>query len=88
MAEQPLTPELGKMTKARKDGSETIGAFLEWLQEQGLVLCTWIEEPNAPEGWRPDPRGIQRLLAGYFGVDLVKVDAERKALLAWVRSQT
>lgn len=88
MTKQPLTPELDKMAKAREEGSETIGAFLEWLQGKGLVLCTWIEEPNAPEGWRPDSRGIQRLLADYFGVDLVKVEAERLALLEYVREQS
>lgn len=83
----PPTPELDKMAKAREDGSETIGAFLEWLQSQGLTLCTWFGADMREQGWRPDSRGIQRLLADYFGVDLVKVDAERMEILKHLRGQ-
>lgn len=34
------TPELDKMATVR-DESQPIGAFLEWLSEQGIILCKW-----------------------------------------------
>lgn len=34
------TPELDKMHKVHEE-SQPIGAFLEWLSGQGIVLCKW-----------------------------------------------
>lgn len=38
------TPELDKMHAVHEE-SQAIGAFLKWLDEQGIVFCTW-EQPT------------------------------------------
>lgn len=76
----PATPELDRMRKAREEGhSEDIGAFLEWLGEQGLIIGRWRNDT----GFAQEGGGIQQLLATYFKIDLNEVDRERRALLAW-----
>jgi hypothetical protein len=39
------------------------------------------------EGWVHDGRSPQQLLADYFKIDLDKIEAERRALLADIRTQ-
>ena len=38
------TPELDKMAKANEEGSQAIGEFLDWLNQQGILLCRWRED--------------------------------------------
>lgn len=38
-------PEHEKL-RAVKGEAETIGAFLEWLQSEGKVICTWQDAGN------------------------------------------
>ena len=79
----PKTPELDRMHKAREEGhSEDIGAFLDWLGEQGLQLCRWRESIGGGR-WYEDGRSIKTLLADYFNINLDRVEKERSAFLAW-----
>lgn len=38
------------------------------------------------ETWVPDGRTIEQLLADFFGIDMAKVDVERRAMLAALRA--
>lgn len=92
---QPPCPECEKLTKVSEE-SNKIGNFLDWMYSRGLVLCTWEENDDEDTNdYLPDilvpaskyrtHSGIENLLAEYFGVDLDKVEKERRALLDWLR---
>lgn len=75
-------PALAKMESVQ-DESQALGAFLEWLQENGMTICE-------PSGFHTMPHmpitaSIEALLARYFEVDLVAVENERRAILAGIR---
>lgn len=80
----PPTPELDKQSAAIKDGSVRIGEFLDWLSERGLTLCRFDERV---ERWHPAHEGSHNLLAAFYDIDLVKIDAERQAILAAIRGE-
>lgn len=82
------TPEHDKL-RAIKDESQLIGAFLEWLGENGYSLCRYEAftrhsgEPGdyTPSGYYPTPLGIEDLLARFFDIDLDKLEEEKQAIL-------
>jgi hypothetical protein len=67
-------PEHVKL-RAVKDDSQKLGAFLDWLQEQGIAL--YHDEP--------EPLAVclttEKLLAKYFEIDLDKIETEKRAML-------
>ena len=98
------TPELDKMLALKNERhTESIGEFLDWLSEQGVVLaerhhhtdecfeemdggyrerrCFYEESDLAPH-YEP----VERLLARYVGVDLAKVEEERRLLLKAIQA--
>ncbi len=80
---QPATPELDRMARV-KDRTQPAGEFLDWLQhEQKMVLCL----PDEHGDFYPIYSPIERLLALWQGIDLDKVEQEKRAILAWVREQ-
>lgn len=87
----PETPELDKMTQFT-DKSQGIGEFLEWaLGERNLIFARWPDEGEESE-WAldcpiPECLNINELLAEYFGVDLVKVENERRTILEYLRGK-
>lgn len=58
--------------------SQACGAFLDWLEEQGLSIC----EMDASGTRWPVQRSKERLLAEHFDIDLNKLEAEKRAMLA------
>lgn len=77
------TPELDKMLKAKSD-SQRIGEFLEWLDEQEIVLAEWSGSDCyecGDETLMCISQNRERLLANYFCIDLDKAEIERLALL-------
>lgn len=82
---QPACPECEKLSKVSEQ-SNKIGDFLDWLRQHSIVLCTYDDDSEQyfDAGMMTDS-GINRLLAQYFGVDLNKVEEERRALLEWLR---
>jgi hypothetical protein len=56
--------------------SQACGAFLEWLGEQGYVLCKHYHGNYAPAGISRD-----HLLAEHFEIDLEKLEEEKRAML-------
>ena len=83
--EQVKTPELEKM-QAVRDDSQKIGEFLEWLAEQDIELAKWeLHEEEQFEEMTPIRQTREQILAEFFGIDLVKCERERQALLDAVR---
>jgi hypothetical protein len=89
--EYPETPELDKMAQFT-DKSQHIGEFLDWLLgERNLMFARWPDEDEESE-WSldspiPECLDINGLLAEYFGVDLVKVENERRSILEYLRGK-
>lgn len=79
----PETPECDRMLDVH-DLSQTIGAFLDWLPEVNLRVCTYDEKTGE---FYPPGTSINRLLAQYFDIDLDKVEREKRAILEWVRAK-
>lgn len=82
MKKQPKTPELDKLHKVT-DESQGIGAFLDWLREQGLTLCKYYVD----ETYEPCGLPAEKLLADYYKIDLEEVEQERRDLLDWLRDE-
>ena len=92
MTNLPPTPELDKMAQVREDNhTEHIGAFLE---DSKYVLAEWVdcgdyhdhpcsEEAHLVQVSLP----IDRILMEHFGIDWTKVEAERRALLDFIRQE-
>lgn len=75
----PPTPELDKM-KALTEKSQAIGEFIDlFLAEKGMILCHETEV-----GFLPCSVSIEKLLAEFFGIDLNKVEEERRAILEFL----
>jgi hypothetical protein len=75
----PPTPELDRQSQAIEDGRRLV-EFLDWLSEQGYHLAKYHD--GQPYDANPGP---QKLIAGFYGIDLDKIEAERRALLEHVR---
>jgi len=61
------------------DQSQTIGEFLEC---NGYVLCQYEEEIDE---FVPHRNSIEQILAEYFGIDLKKIDQEKRQMLEEMR---
>lgn len=85
LTETIVYPEHGKL-KALDGKNRTIGQFIEWLGEKGMVICR--ETYNADnEDLVPINMSIQQLLAKYFDIDVHKLDDEKQAMLDLIREQ-
>ncbi len=74
----PDTPELDKMLEAKPD-SQIIGEFLNWLfNEQHAQMCRFDDKFDE---FVPIFESVERWLALYFGIDLEKMEQERRAIL-------
>jgi hypothetical protein len=62
------------------DEAEAIGRFLD---ESGYILAEYREiEGYREEQLMPVSTPVQNILARYFGIDLAKIDAEKRAMIA------
>jgi hypothetical protein len=77
------TPELDRMLVVKKK-SQAIGEFIEWLGENGMWVGEWHEDVSGvmPSFGAPVGKSIEQLLADFYGIDLVKAEQERRAILA------
>ena len=75
-------PAIEKMKSVQKE-SQVIGDFLEWLDEQGLRICSIDDETGE---LHTAYCSIEKRLAIYFDIDLVEVDKEKRQILAGLRS--
>jgi len=75
------TPELDKMTACRAQ-SQAQGEFLNWLMlEKDIVLAKWSNDSESVQDLYECPVSIEALLAEFHGIDLNKVEQERRAIL-------
>jgi hypothetical protein len=88
-------PECEKMKKVQSK-SQAIGSFLEWLQSKKIELMTWLipEYNEELDEYLPEEKGyysinknIEELLAEYFGIDLKKIEKEKRQMLDEIRSK-
>lgn len=83
---EPRFPELCKETEAKANGSQQIGEFLDWLGEENIVFAEYNDQDQLVIAARP--RGKHQFLAEFFGIDVVKAEAERRQLMdEFVKSQ-
>lgn len=76
-------PEHEKLS-AISDKSQAIYDFLMWCaEEKGAELATWAEE-GLDRMW-PLNTAKRELLAEYFGIDLNKLEDEKRAMLDEMR---
>lgn len=80
----PETPEIDRM-KAIQEESQSIGAFIDWLDENGMPICKWTEYDDAHPQYNPIHLSIEKLLAKYFEIDLDKLENEKQAILDTLR---
>ena len=73
-----MYPEHEKLKEVQEQ-SQVIGEFLE---SSVYVLATWDEETGDLE--RADT-STERILADYFGIDLVKLEEEKRQMLTFLR---
>ncbi len=86
---RPIPPEPAvteherlEATKKTDDATQLVGEFIDWLsEEKQLVLGRW----NDDDELIPARENIQRLLAEYFGIDQNALEAEKTALLGYLR---
>ncbi len=77
-------PEHDRMA-AISDKSQIIGEFLEWLNyTKGIHLCE--QTPDMNDHWWTVDEDPEKLLAEFFSIDLTKIEAEKRAMLAEVRA--
>lgn len=78
LAAVPCSPSYPEHQKPKSIShlSQAQGEFVDWLQEQGIVLARW----HGNELWM-DNTPIQKLLAEYHGIDQRKIEAEKDAML-------
>lgn len=76
-------PEHEKLKKVH-DESQAIGAFLDWLSENGHVICNL----NEYDEYFPWYKSIEQILALYFDIDLNVLEQEKRDMLdSWREKQ-
>lgn len=83
-ADQPATPECDRARKV-KDQTQAAGEFLEWASSQGIFLGHYVEEDYGR--FNPVHESVETLLARWMGIDLAKVEQEKRAILEWIRER-
>lgn len=82
MADYPQHEKL----RAIRDQSQTIYDFLEWGQEQGWHLAEWDTTRKVDDRMMPIQPRTDQVLAKYFGIDLMALEAEKRAMLDEMRA--
>lgn len=82
----PETPMLDKMKSVQPE-SQLIGAFLEWMQEQGYEICSWRTVSSTYGEYVSENLTIEQVLAKYFGVDLKQASDEKDKIYAHMLAQ-
>ena len=85
------TSELDKQWKVIESGeADTLTRFFDWLLERGYTIGSWesVESLNFDSSYDEfQPLRIQpeQLFADFFGIDLDRIEVERRALLDALR---
>ena len=101
MKNEEKYPECDKIVAAH-DKSQVIGEFLDWLKSRGIRLGQWKPTPSELVLNRMTGKRIpaddeetfveyftskEKILAEFFGIDLNKVEEERRAMLESIRKK-
>jgi len=79
------TPNLDKVQEV-SDQSHQIGEFLEWLENNDIVLAQFHRPTQLPaDCLMPLNKKIEEILADYFEIDLVQMEKEKCMLLEKLR---
>lgn len=83
---KPPTPMCDRV-RAVQDKSQALGAFLEWLAQNGIVLAAYqrVHGGLSEDDLQLHHESIESLLARYFEIDLEAVEAEKRAMLDALR---
>ena len=73
-------PMCQKLSMVRNDKA-IIQCFLEWLEEQDLVICSATGDPHDGGTFEPAGKSQDKLLMDYFGIDEKKLEEERQKIL-------
>lgn len=84
MAKKKSYPECDKLQKVSKKSQE-LGFFLEWLMSN-RVIASWSEN-DRDDNLYPTHESIEEILAGYFNIDMDKVNEERAQILEDLRKK-
>jgi len=64
-----------------KDKSQAVGEFVDWLHdEKGFMICE-----SCRHGYYPARYSLNKLLAEFFEIDLVKLEEEKEQMLEAMR---
>lgn len=66
---------------------KTVEEFLDWLNEEEILLCSLLREGRVVERWAPILKNRQELLDKYFDIDPVQLGKERRKLLEQLRGR-
>jgi hypothetical protein len=66
-----------------KEDSNIIGEFLEWLHTTMYCIGEYVDDDEAPVC--ESDISTEKLLAKYFGINLDKLELEKKHMLAEIR---
>ena len=83
MTDVLMTPEHDKLN-ALSGENQIVGNFIEWLGENQFTICEWS---NSGHEFYPSFETVPSLLAKYFGIDLEKLEKEKRAILERFRTQ-
>lgn len=81
------TPELDKQKRVIDSGrAETVQDLIDWLPTRGYRLAEYIQYEGYSEPRLVEANVIpEQLMADFFGIDLAKIEAERRAILDALR---
>jgi hypothetical protein len=82
------TPELDKQHAVIESGeADTLTRFVDWLRdEKEFVIAEWVKYDEYEDTkLTPIHARIEELFAEFFGIDLNKIEQERRAILEELR---
>lgn len=79
------TPELDKQVRLH-DKTQLIGEFLEWLMSN-YTVCSLVDGLTE-DRYAPTGKNIDKIIAEFFNIDLVKCEKERRNYLAYLQEKT
>ena len=84
-------PEHEKL-KSVQEKSQAIGEFMEWLRyTKKYTIAKWYksqwdaDDEEETDRLMPEFPSIEKLLAEYYGIDLNKIEEEKRAMLDEIR---
>jgi hypothetical protein len=81
----PKYPEHEKLAEI-KALSNQLGGFIEWLLSCGYHVAEWTKDEDDEDVLVPVHKSINDWLAGYYEIDLNKINDEKEQMLEEIRA--